>query len=608
MRLHLRAQLWGFPLSLLLAAACSSEGPAPESEIESTSSALTTAEKQAKVNAFYDPSNQITIRIKMSSAEWEVRNPIDDIAKNKLPAEYPRNSATTRGEQCADDVRAYTGSRFDWRLADEVTIETSKFPLVNSSFTLQRVAMKKKSWCGSFSTTKPSFHLDYNQDDVPGRDFKNNEDAIESRIGTSHLMLNNSIQDPELVRQCLDARLFKEAGLPAPRCNFANVYVNNTFVGTYVNLEPPKKRFIQNNFNGNDKGNLYELGPGDDLKPSHVSRISFEGYSDYADKKDLTLATSQIAAGDYASVIDSNQFLKAWAMEILLKHWDGHTMGPNNTYIYNDVTAVANPGVDQVNFKFIPWGVDQTLQKNRPWYLYDNAILTKTNLRGTSLRDELYRQLDSVFSTSNLDNNIIPFVRSLATAANALLANAGAAQIPAAKIDSLIADGLKKIRPSIDVFYDIPVKLVGYNGECLHREPNVSVGTEQWAIDHKPCGTSERYKFSLQASGSRPGYYRITWKEAGASYTYGTRADKSHTLPNGAYDVYYGRVGNSTDSPQYWRLVPESNSPRYQIRNAETDQCMHYSTAEKNSAGNYEVYVSSCDQAEKKLFSIVPWN
>ena len=34
----------------------------------------------------------------------------------------------------------------------------------------------------------------------------------------------------------------------------------------------------------------------------------------------------------------------------------------NNTYVYNDVNAVAAPGVDDVKFKFIPWGIDQIFQ------------------------------------------------------------------------------------------------------------------------------------------------------------------------------------------------------------------------------------------------------
>lgn len=44
-----------------------------------------------------------------------------------------------------------------------------------------------------------------------------------------------------------------------------------------------------------------------------------------------------------------DQFIKLYAMEFFLKHWDG-TGNTNNTYIYNDVKAVAAPGVNDVKF------------------------------------------------------------------------------------------------------------------------------------------------------------------------------------------------------------------------------------------------------------------
>ena len=52
-------------------------------------------------------------------------------------------------------------------------------------------------------------------------------------------------------------------------------------------------------------------------------------------------------------------------MEFFLKHWDGYAGNTNNTYIYNDVKAVAAPGVDNIKFKMIPWGIDQTFQPDR---------------------------------------------------------------------------------------------------------------------------------------------------------------------------------------------------------------------------------------------------
>ena len=61
-------------------------------------------------------------------------------------------------------------------------------------------------------------------------------------------------------------------------------------------------------------------------------------------------------------MLDMEQYLKVYAMEFLLKHWDGYANNTNNTYLYNDVTAVASPGVGNIKFKMIPWGIDQILK------------------------------------------------------------------------------------------------------------------------------------------------------------------------------------------------------------------------------------------------------
>ena len=59
-------------------------------------------------------------------------------------------------------------------------------------------------------------------------------------------------------------------------------------------------------------------------------------------------------------MLDLDQFIKVYAMEFFLKHWDGYAGNTNNTYIYNDLTAIEAPGVDNVKFKMIPSGIDQT--------------------------------------------------------------------------------------------------------------------------------------------------------------------------------------------------------------------------------------------------------
>ena len=205
------------------------------------------------------------------------------------------------------------------------------------------------------------------------------------------------------------------AGLPHSRCNFARVLVNGKPIGqgvagvnspgVYVNAEPIMKRYIERNFNGNLNGNLYELEHRDDLISARIPFIGVESLSKFADKADLKLADDQIAAHglDGANqMLDLDQFIKIYAMEFLLKHWDGYSDNTNNTYLYNDVNAVASPGPGNVRFKMIPWGIDQILQPQHSFKMSTNGLIAKLVRNDTTRRTQLINQIrtyrDTIFA------------------------------------------------------------------------------------------------------------------------------------------------------------------------------------------------------------------
>ncbi|WP_440948616.1 CotH kinase family protein [Methanosarcina sp. T3] len=348
--------------------------------------------KQELCNSFYDMNNMVTVRITMPQSDWEeLRN------------------AEPYGGICN---YAYTDDRYDWFKTTSVEIAGSAFPS-GGVHSFESVAIGKKSYCGSFSTSKPALKLNFS------KYVSSNEKAIEGLIGTQYVTLNNCVQDPSYIRQPLGYFLFKQAGLPYSRCNFAKVYVNGTDYGVYLNIEPIKKRHIQNNFNGNDEGNLYEIDEGEDFTRSIIDsdRISCESMSKYSNMKDLELATREISdngLSGMARVIDTNQFLRFFAMEVLLKHWDGYTNKLNNTYIYNDVVAVKTPNVNDVNFKFIPWGVDRILQETKKFQLYDASVLGKLVFEDAGslakLKMEIRNYANTIFDRDNYNNVLSPYI------------------------------------------------------------------------------------------------------------------------------------------------------------------------------------------------------
>ena len=351
---------------------------------------------QELLHSFYDIDNLVTVSISIPDAEWQA-----------LKTAKPAGGFDFTG-----------GNRYEWHTATSVSISGSKFPEHHGTFT--NVGIIKKSFAGSFSTTKPSFRLDFTKKNKP------NEEGVEALIGTQTMTLNNSIQDPAYVRQPLGYELLKQAGVPNFRCNFAKVIVNDTQMGVYINIQSFKKAFVQRHFAGNDRGNAYEIELGEDFTTTTMNsgRISFEGFSDFEDKKDLKLATDTILRGGFGpmqQVVDLSAFISFFAMESLLKHWDGYSQNTNNTYIYNDRTAVANPSVaaNNVKFKFIPSGIDQILQPNRNFVIGDKAVLAKLVNDPSTAQALVYKRIreyaKGLFSQEKVEGEFIPLLNRMAT-------------------------------------------------------------------------------------------------------------------------------------------------------------------------------------------------
>ncbi len=356
-------------------------------------------EQQQALDSLYAIDNVLTIKITMPQGDW-------DAVRTEQPAGGVCNFEWTGG------------SRFTWRKAASVEISGTSFP---APTTFTEVGVKKKSFCGSLNSEKPCLHIDF------GKFSEANVPVIEALIGSRYVTLNNSIQDQSYIRQPLGYRLLAMAGLPHSRCNFARVFVNGTLIGQglggvnspgiYVNAEPIMKRYIERNFNGNMNGNLYELEHHDDFVSARLPFITTESLSKFDDKADLKFADDHIAANGLAGasqMLDLDQFIKVYAMEFFLKHWDGYASNTNNTYIYNDVNAVAAPGVDNVKFKLIPWGIDQTFQPDRRFKMATSGLVAKLvrddAARLAQLVDQIRTYRETVFSRETQQTMLKPMI------------------------------------------------------------------------------------------------------------------------------------------------------------------------------------------------------
>ncbi|HOY30903.1 MAG TPA: CotH kinase family protein [Bacteroidales bacterium] len=129
-----------------------------------------------------------------------------------------------------DSLHQYVGE--DGRLLGDVMVEGKMF---------RNIGVRYKGY-SSFDpdVVKSPFNIDleYNY---------NNQNYQ----GYTKLKLSNVIQDPSFVREVLSYEIARKY-LPASKANFANVYVNDTLLGLYTNVEAVDKNFAGSRFGERD--------------------------------------------------------------------------------------------------------------------------------------------------------------------------------------------------------------------------------------------------------------------------------------------------------------------------------------------------------------------
>ena len=311
----------------------------------------------------FDPDRIIEVRIAMADDDFEA-------LQNETRTLVDEFSGDCRSEPFESD---YTYFPADLSIAGERA---------------GTIGIRKKGFIGSQSTLKPSFRLNLDEyiDD-------------EELFCTDNITLNNAIQDPTLIRQCLAYDVFRDAGIAAPRCNLAFVYMNETPLGFYVNVEPVKKKFLRDHF-GEDKGSLYE-GTIADFTATWLS--TFEPKTDQTDESldpivrlaaDLD-AKSEPLAAVLDRYFDVDELLTFLAVETWIGHSDGYGGNQNNFFVY------VNDGTGKMHL--IPWGVDGTFMPwlndpENPWFPQRGWIIQRI-LADQMLSNRLYDRIEELNGT-----------------------------------------------------------------------------------------------------------------------------------------------------------------------------------------------------------------
>ncbi len=370
-------------LAVILLGGCGPKEPGTVPDGDDTDVTDDNDELLAAAEALYDPDRVLQI-------EFE----IDDADAEALSLETNSIFALLDGENCMD---APPKGPFNWYSANAI-IDGVRY---------DNVGARKKGLIGSLSTSKPGLKIKFDKF-VDGQ----------TMDGIERLTLNNSVSDPSLVRQCLGYQLFRDAGIAAPRCNFAHVTANGEDLGVYVNVEPVKKTFLKWAYDGDDDGDLYE-GTLSDMRDGWTQ--TFEPKTSDSDPAlgpihDATTALSIDNDDDMLAALDDeldlNNFYDFWAMEVLVGHVDGYTGNTNNFFVYQPETTG--------KLEFLPWGIDATFQRFEAFgsdsnlAVFANSALSRRLWEIPETRDLYLDALDGLLDTVWNESELIAEVDRMA--------------------------------------------------------------------------------------------------------------------------------------------------------------------------------------------------
>lgn len=209
--------------------------------------------------------------------------------------------------------------------------------------------------------------FDYFEDDYPEID-------DQTFYGFNDLSMSSNYDDKSLLRERLACDLFREAGVPAPKTAFYEVYVDYgdgpVYFGLYTMVEVVFDAMLANQF-GSGEGNCYKPdGDGASWSTSGFTLDDFEKKTneDVADWSDIqamydVLHSSQRTSNptqwrsDLDALFDTDLFLKYLAVNTVLQNWDTYGLMTHNYYLYHD------PSDDLI--KWIPWDNNESFQEGK---------------------------------------------------------------------------------------------------------------------------------------------------------------------------------------------------------------------------------------------------
>ena len=191
--------------------------------------------------------------------------------------------------------------------------------------------------------------------------------------GYKSLKLSNALRDPSMVREVLSYEIARKY-MPAPKANYARLYINEEYFGLFVNVESVNKKFLESNFGSKDN-TFFKCAPHiddmDDASTGCKKKIfsslqyeddincykpNYELKSDDEDGwKDLNKLTKALAQNPKAisEILNVDRTLWMLAYNNVLVNLSSYTgQQSQNYYLYKDDEGKFNPIIWDLNLSF----------------------------------------------------------------------------------------------------------------------------------------------------------------------------------------------------------------------------------------------------------------
>ena len=191
-------------------------------------------------------------------------------------------------------------------------------------------------------------------------------DNNQNHQGFEKIKLSNVIKDPSFLREVLSYEIARDY-LPSPRANYANVYVNDTLWGLYVNVEAINDKFTNKHFATVNSPlikcnplnlNLTSGGENSNLSDTHGNDSSF--YYNYYDLKSNSgwadlytlIDTLNNHVLNVDNILNVDRALWMHAFNYTLINFDSYVGYGQNYYLYKGLSNQFHPILWDLNMSF----------------------------------------------------------------------------------------------------------------------------------------------------------------------------------------------------------------------------------------------------------------